>query len=105
MMTTLTTSQRSFRWNAIRQALRASTSPALARHGVGAFRDCRSSEEPGPASSERPEPGRAIRTEANHLSHPDDLNTARRSVEISRAIGNSAALRPFTRCEVAPGNL
>jgi len=27
------------------------------------------------------------------------------SVEISRAIGNSAALRPFTLREVAPGNL
>jgi len=47
----------------------------------------------------------AIRIEANHLSHPDDLKAARRSVEISRAIGNSLALRPFTRREVAPGNL
>ena len=43
--------------------------------------------------------------EANHLSHPDDLKAARRSVEISRAVGNSAALQPFTRREVAPGNL
>jgi choline dehydrogenase len=52
-----------------------------------------------------PNPGDAIRIEANHLSHPDDLKAARRSVEISRAIGNSEALRPFTRREVAPGNL
>ena len=52
-----------------------------------------------------PNPGDAIRIEANHLSHPDDLKAARRSVEISRAIGNSAALRPFTQREVAPGNL
>jgi choline dehydrogenase len=52
-----------------------------------------------------PNPGDAIRIEANHLSHPDDLKAARRSVEISRAIGNSTALRPFTRREVAPGNL
>jgi len=52
-----------------------------------------------------PNPSDAIRIEANHLSHPDDLKAARRSVEISRAIGNSAALRPFTRREVAPGNL
>ena len=29
-----------------------------AGHRVGVFRDCRSSEEPGPASSERPEPER-----------------------------------------------
>jgi len=52
-----------------------------------------------------PNPEDAIRIEANHLSHPDDLNAARRSVEISRAVGNSAALRPFTRREIAPGNL
>jgi choline dehydrogenase-like flavoprotein len=52
-----------------------------------------------------PNPSDPIRIEANHLSHPDDLQAARRSVEISRTIGNSAALRPFTRREVAPGNL
>jgi choline dehydrogenase len=52
-----------------------------------------------------PNPSDSIRIEANHLSHPDDLKAARRSVEISRAIGNSAALRPFTRREVAPGDL
>jgi choline dehydrogenase len=52
-----------------------------------------------------PDPGDAIRIEANHLSHPDDLEAARRSVEISRAVGNSAALQPFTRREVAPGKL
>ena len=52
-----------------------------------------------------PNPSDAIRIEANHLSHPDDLEAARRSVEISRAIGNSAALRLFTQREIAPGNL
>jgi choline dehydrogenase len=52
-----------------------------------------------------PNPSDSIRIEADHLSHPDDLKAARRSVEISRAIGNSAALRPFNRREVAPGNL
>src|SRR5215469_941847 len=52
-----------------------------------------------------PNPSDSIRIEADHLSHPDDLKAARRSVEISRAIGNSEALRPFTRREVAPGNL
>jgi len=52
-----------------------------------------------------PNPGDAIRIEANHLSHSDDLKAAHRSVEISRAIGNSAALRPFTLREVAPGDL
>jgi choline dehydrogenase len=52
-----------------------------------------------------PNPGDAIWIEANHLSHPDDLEAARRSVEISRAVGNSAALQPFTRREVAPGKL
>jgi len=52
-----------------------------------------------------PNPSDAIRIEANHVSHLDDLKAARKSVEISRAIGNSAALRPFTLREVAPGNL
>ena len=52
-----------------------------------------------------PNSSASIRIEADHLSHPDDLKAARRSVEISRAIGNSAALHPFTRREVAPGNL
>ena len=52
-----------------------------------------------------PNPDDPIRIEANHLSHPDDLKAAQRSVEISRAIGNSAPLHPFTRREVAPGNL
>jgi choline dehydrogenase len=39
------------------------------------------------------------------LSHPDDLKAARACVELCREIGNSAALRPFTRREVMPGNL
>ena len=72
---------------------------------MGIFRDHLSSKKPGAASSQRSEPSDSIRIEADHLSHPDDLKAARRSVEISRAIGNSEALRPFTRREVAPGNL
>jgi choline dehydrogenase len=39
------------------------------------------------------------------LSHPDDLKAAIACVELCREIGNSAALRPFTKREVMPGNL
>jgi choline dehydrogenase len=46
-----------------------------------------------------------IQIEANSLSHPDDLKSAVACVELCREIGNSAALRPFTKREVMPGNL
>jgi choline dehydrogenase len=46
-----------------------------------------------------------IQIEANHLSHPDDLKAAIACVELCREIGNSAALRPFAKREVMPGNL
>jgi choline dehydrogenase len=39
------------------------------------------------------------------MSHPDDLKAAIAGVELCREIGNSAALRPFTKREVMPGNL
>jgi choline dehydrogenase len=46
-----------------------------------------------------------VQIEANTLSHPDDLKAAVACVEICREIGNSAALRPFAKREVMPGNL
>jgi choline dehydrogenase len=52
-----------------------------------------------------PNPLDPIQIEANHLSHPDDLKAAIACVELCREIGNSAALRPFTKREVTPGNL
>jgi choline dehydrogenase len=44
-----------------------------------------------------------IRT--NFLADPDDLTSALRLIELCREIGNSAALTPFQRREVAPGRL
>ena len=44
-----------------------------------------------------------IRT--NALSEPDDLEALVRGVELCREIGNDAALAPFRRREVMPGNL
>ena len=41
----------------------------------------------------------------NLLSHPDDMKAAIACVELCREIGNSAALRPYTKREVMPGNL
>jgi choline dehydrogenase len=46
-----------------------------------------------------------VEIEANFLSHPDDLKAAIAGVQLCREIGNSAALRPFARREVMPGNL
>jgi choline dehydrogenase len=52
-----------------------------------------------------PNPLDPIQIETNMLSHPDDLKAAIASVELCREIGNSAALRPFAKREVMPGNL
>ena len=46
-----------------------------------------------------------VQIEANDLSHPDDLKAAIALVALCREIGNSSALRPFTKREVMPGNL
>lgn len=51
------------------------------------------------------DPADAIRIEANTLSEPADMKTATACVEFLREIGNSAALRPFVKREVMPGNL
>lgn len=52
-----------------------------------------------------PNPLDPIEIEANFLSHPDDLKAAIACVQLCREIGNSAALRPFAKREVMPGNL
>jgi choline dehydrogenase len=52
-----------------------------------------------------PNPDAPVQIEANTLSHPDDLKAATGCVELCREIGNSSALRPFTKREVMPGNL
>jgi len=52
-----------------------------------------------------PNPDDPIQIEANTLSHPDDMKAAVACVELCREIGNSAALRPFRKREVMPGNL
>ena len=46
-----------------------------------------------------------LQIEPRHLSHPDDLKAAIACVQLCREIGNSDALRPFTKREVMPGNL
>jgi choline dehydrogenase len=52
-----------------------------------------------------PNPLDPIQVEANFLSHPDDMKAAIACVELCREIGNSAALCPFARREVMPGNM
>jgi len=46
-----------------------------------------------------------VQIETNMLSHPGDLKAAITCVQLCREIGNSAALRPFVKREVMPGNL
>jgi choline dehydrogenase len=52
-----------------------------------------------------PDPLDPILIQTSFLSNPDDLKALVSCVELCREIGNSAALRPFTRREVMPGNL
>lgn len=52
-----------------------------------------------------PNPSDPLDIDANLLSEPADLRAAVAAVELCREIGNSAALRPFSKREVAPGNL
>jgi choline dehydrogenase len=52
-----------------------------------------------------PNPLDPLQIEPRHLSHPDDLKAAIACVELCREVGNSSALRPFTKREVMPGNL
>jgi len=51
------------------------------------------------------DPSDPVQIQPNMLSHPDDLKAAIAAVELCREIGNSAALRPFTKREAMPGNL
>src|SRR5258708_661747 len=50
-------------------------------------------------------PADPVQIEANTLSHPGDLKAAVACVGFCREIGNSAALRPFTKRERIPANL
>ena len=52
-----------------------------------------------------PDPCDPVRIEANYLDDPQDLKDLICGVNLARAIGNSAALRPFTKREIAPGSL
>jgi choline dehydrogenase len=52
-----------------------------------------------------PDPQDPLRIEANLMSHPDDMKAAMACMELCRELGNSAALRPFSKREVMPGKL
>jgi choline dehydrogenase len=52
-----------------------------------------------------PSPLAPVQIESNMLSDPEDLTAMLAGMEMCREIGNSAALRPFTKREVMPGNL
>src|SRR6202165_4493506 len=52
-----------------------------------------------------PDPTDPVQIQPNTLSQPDDLKAAIAAGELCRGIGNSAALRPFNKREVMPGNL
>src|SRR5262249_19485045 len=46
-----------------------------------------------------------VKIDANHLADPQDLKDLAAGIDMARAIGNSAILRPYTSREIAPGNL
>jgi choline dehydrogenase len=50
-------------------------------------------------------PSDPIEIDAGFLSDPDDMRAAVSCVEICRAVGNSAPMRPFVKREIMPGNL
>jgi choline dehydrogenase len=52
-----------------------------------------------------PNPADVVQIETNIMAQPDDLKAAKAMVQLCRDIGNSAALRPFVKREVMPGNL
>jgi choline dehydrogenase len=51
------------------------------------------------------DPTDPVRINANYLSDPQDLSDLIAGLKMAREIGNSAALRPFTGREIAPGSL
>jgi choline dehydrogenase len=52
-----------------------------------------------------PDPRDPLHIETNTLTDPDDVAVAMAAVEICRDVGNAAALRPYRKREVLPGNL
>jgi choline dehydrogenase len=46
-----------------------------------------------------------VKIDANYLADPRDLKDLAAGIGMAREIGNSAAVRPFTKREVAPGSL
>jgi choline dehydrogenase len=51
------------------------------------------------------DPADPVRIDANYLGDPHDLKDLMTGISTAREIGNSAALRPFTKREIAPGAL
>jgi choline dehydrogenase len=50
-------------------------------------------------------PKDTVEIHANMLTDPRDLAALRRSMEITRELGNSEAMRPFAKREILPGDL
>src|SRR5271167_1339597 len=50
-------------------------------------------------------PQEAMEIHANMLTDPTDLAATRRSMESTRELGNSEAMKPFVRSEILPGEL
>src|SRR5262245_55337508 len=50
-------------------------------------------------------PADAPEIHANMLGNPRDLAALRKGMEISRELGNSAAMKPFVKREILPGDV
>lgn len=83
----------------------AETAQGVPEHGWTMFAGLAHPKSRGRVLLSGPSPEDPMRIEANTLAHQDDLEAAFRTVELARAIGNSAAFADLVTGEVLPGQL
>jgi choline dehydrogenase len=75
------------------------------RHGWMAFAGLSHPKSRGSLHLTGAGPEDAMRVEANTLSHPDDVRSARKTVEIAREMAHAPAFKSLLKREAMPGNL
>ncbi|WP_027136293.1 GMC family oxidoreductase [Geminicoccus roseus] len=74
-------------------------------HGWTMFAGLAHPESRGRLRLQSADPGAPLAIDANMMSEPADMATAKTCVELCRALGNARAFRPFVRGEAMPGDL
>jgi choline dehydrogenase len=80
-------------------------SRGIPQHGWTMFAGLAQPASRGSLSLRSADPAIPLAIDANFLSDPQDIATAKACVEICRELGNARAFRPYVRGEVMPGNL